>query len=199
MSKYSYAKLERDVVKLVQRMQLNKAIEKCELFIASLKPTEYHAVLRRDWQEQTSEAAAWLFDFYRAALADIDVQALYCEMNRFDINTDLWYLDAFAYDFVGEADDLGWLVGWKTSTSEENRFVLEGMEDLQALFERDYAGEPPTETLDASSTAILLLTLRMQQLVCAAALEARRLGVPEDTPVLATATIQSSSPFHMGS
>jgi hypothetical protein len=116
------------------------------------------------------------------------VRALYCEMNRFEINPDEWYLNAFAYDFFGDPEDLGWLVGWKQATKHGDRFVLRRMGDLQALFARDYGDEPPDSVRAASEVVILLLTLRMQQMVHAAARQAREAGrLPDDVPVLAAA------------
>jgi hypothetical protein len=116
------------------------------------------------------------------------VRALYCEMNRFEINPDEWYLDAFAYDFFGDPEDLGWLVGWKKNSMDRNRFVLRGMSDLQALFARDYGDESSEPVRAVSDVVILLLTLRMQELVHAASRQAHQAGwLPDDVPVLAAA------------
>lgn len=183
-----YKRLERTVRPWVQRGELDRAVALCEAELAALRRTDYHTALGRSWLRQTREASRWLVRFYGTASKAIPVRTLYCEMNRFEINPDEWYLDAFAYDFFGDPDDLGWLVGWKKSSAGRGRFVLHGMSDLQELFARDYGDEPPDKVRAPSEVAILLLTLRMQELVYAAARQARLAGrLPDDVPVLAAA------------
>jgi hypothetical protein len=172
----------------VRQGELERAIALCESKLAAMPRTEYQKALGRSWARQTQEAAGWLASFYRAAKKDLPVRALYCEMNRFEINTAEWSIDAFAYDFFGNPDDLGWLVGWKEASSHHNRLVLRGMADLQEIFSRDYSDAPPPKVRAASESAILLLTLRMQQLIDAAAKQARQaVRLPQDIPVLAAA------------
>jgi hypothetical protein len=181
-----YARLQRAVFPWVAKGQLDRAIAFCEAELASLPQTEYHDMLGRSWVGQTEEASRWIAGFYRSATKALKVRALYCEMNRFEINPDQWYIDAFAYDFFGDPEDLGWLVGWKKTTGDERRLVLPGMADLQALFARDYSEAPPAEIRAASQVVMLLVGLRMQELIEAAASQARQSGwLPADVPVLA--------------
>jgi hypothetical protein len=184
----TYARLERTVHPWVRKAELERAIARCEAELATLPQTEYQQVLGRSWLRQTKEASRWLAAFHRTAAKALSVRALYCEMNRFEINPYEWYINAFAYDFFGDPRDLGWLVGWKKATADRNRLVLRGMADLQALFARDYADVPPPKVRAASEVVVLLLTLRMQELIHASAVQARKAGqLPEDVPVLAAA------------
>ncbi|MCI0683485.1 MAG: hypothetical protein L0Y71_15380 [Gemmataceae bacterium] len=186
MAQTTYARLERAVLPLVRTGKLQRAIAACEAALAALPQTEYHEALGRSWTGQAQEASRWLADFCRTAAKAMPLRAVYCEMNRFEINPTEWYIDAFAYDFFGDPDDLGWLVGWKKATRETNRLMLLGMSDLQAMFARDYRDTPPAKLRAASEVVILLLALRMQELIDAAALLARRSGqLREDLPVLA--------------
>ena len=196
----SYPRLERAVRPWVQKAKLDRAIAWCEAALSKLRRTDYHAALGRSWLGQTSEAVRWLAGFYRAAAKTMPVRALYCEMNRFEINPDEWYLDAFAYDFFGDSEELGWLVGWKKSSVDRGRFVLRGMRDLQALFARDYVDEPPDPIRRVSEVVILLLTLRMQELVHAASRQAHQSGsLPDEIPVLAAAHDSDLVCFSFGS
>lgn len=184
----SNSRLERAVRPLVQKGKLDLAIARCEAALAKLPRTDYHAVVGRSWLGQTKDAVRWLAGFYRTASKSQSIRSLYCEMNRFEINCDDWYLDAFGYDLFGGSDDLDWLVSSKKNSSRRNRFKLLGMSDLQALFARDYRDEPPVPIRSASETTILLLTLRMQELVHAAAEQARQLGLlPDEVPILSAA------------
>jgi hypothetical protein len=192
--------LERAIRPWVKAGELERAIARCEHDLSQLPRTDYHAALGRSWLSQTEELARWLMKFSRAAAKAMPVGALYCEMNRFEVNTDAWYLDAFAYDFFGDTEDLGWLVGWKKSSSDKGCFLLRGMDDLQALFARDAGDESPEAVPPAADVAILLLTLRMQEVVHAAAREARQSGaLPEDVPVLAAAHESDLVSFCYGS
>jgi hypothetical protein len=195
-----YARLERAVRPWVQSAELDRAVARCEAALSKLRRTGYHAALGRSWLGQTSDAVRWLTGFYRAAAKTMPVRALYCEMNRFEINPDEWYLDAFAYDFFGDPEDLSWLVGWKKCSADRGRFVLRGMGDLQALFARDYGDEPPKPVRTASELVVLLLTLRMQELVHGASRQAHQAGwLPDDVPVLAAAHDSDLVCFSYGS
>lgn len=182
----TYARLERVVRRWLRKAQLQRAIDCCEAELETLPGSEYQQALGRSWLSQTREVARWLAGFYRTASKAGAVRALYCEMNRFEINPDEWYVDAFAYDSFGGAGERGWLVEWNKTTADGNRLVLRGMADLQLLFERDYGDEPPSSVRAASEVAILLLSLRMQELINAAAAQARESGrLKQDVPVLA--------------
>jgi hypothetical protein len=180
-----YTRLADEIAPWVRKNKLKLAIAHCEAALASLPATEYHKAAERSWLQQTEEGARWLVDFYRRALKKLQVCAIYCEMNSFEINADEWYVDGFAYDFFGDPADPGWLCGWKES-SDQRKLILKGMDDLQALFARDYVGAPPDDVRPSSQVVMHLLTLRMQELIQAAAQAARLSGgLPENVPVLA--------------
>ncbi|MFB9861911.1 hypothetical protein [Rufibacter immobilis] len=65
-------------------------------------------------------------------------------MNEFDINTNTWYIDGFAFSEDGglNLEDMDWLcdVSQETMTTEE--YVITGFESLQEAFENI---EPDTD------------------------------------------------------
>jgi hypothetical protein len=184
----TYNRIERRIVKWVESASLSRAIAYCEKELASLPSSPYQKALGRTCLSQLDEAVEWLASFYRTAGKRFDVRAIYCEMNRFEINTDRWYVDGFAYDAVPDPNGLDWLCKWKKSTDEKTCLELRGMTDLQKLFARDYADVPPRRVVAASECAILLLTLRMQELIHTATLQARHGGrFPKFIPVWSAA------------
>jgi hypothetical protein len=186
----TYRRAEEAVYRWVRRARLEKAITFCERELSVLPYTAYHDAIGRSWLRQTETAARWLGDFFAQSKTRIPVRAIYCEMNRFEVNTDKWYLDGFAYDSIGDPDNLGWLCGWKHSTGDHSCLVLEGADDLKQAFWHDYVGteSPPAEINAPSELAILLLTLRMQELVHAGAeLAWRKDLLPKDLPVFSAA------------
>ncbi|MBW3600060.1 MAG: hypothetical protein KY475_22655 [Planctomycetes bacterium] len=189
----TYELVENEIREWVWNAKFETAIPHCEAALAALPQTEYHAVIGRSWRHRVDETAGWLAAFYQSACDVMPVEALYGEMNRFEVNPDRWYLDSFAYETPLDSQqghvDWDWLCGWKKSTADTERFVLDGFADLQALFARDYGeDEPPGDLRAASELTILLLTVRMQDLVHAAVGLARQRGkLPQDLPVLSAA------------
>jgi hypothetical protein len=72
----------------VRKAELQRAIDFCEAELVRLPGTEYKKALGRSWLGQTREVSRWLAAFCRTAANAISVRALYCEMNRFEINPD---------------------------------------------------------------------------------------------------------------
>ena len=180
-----YRRLQKAAEKHVRRADLTLAIAYCERTLAELPKTEYHRARGRSWFLQTDDAAKWLAAFYRQASKTMRVKSLYCEMTRFEINTDVWDAEAFAYDLFGDPEEPDWLVGWKKSTNKP--LVLGGMKDLQRSYARDQAreGGPPPKSVAAAEAVSMLVTLRFMELIQAAAVQARASGkLPEDVPVL---------------
>jgi hypothetical protein len=184
----THNRVEKEIRGFIEQGDVDRAIAHCEKRLKSLPKTAYHKVLGRNWLAEASNAAKWLIKFYKTAGKQFPVKSLYCEMNRFEINADEWYLDGFAYDSVEEINDFGWLSNWNYLTDNKLRFNLPAIKDIQKLFARDYEAEPPKNSLAASELAILLLTIRMQQLIHAAVQEVRqKRSLPESVPVFAAA------------
>lgn len=177
------------VTRWLKKDDIAGAIGDLEQRIQKLERSPLHKALGRNWLKQQSQLAKWLKKFYTAASKQFEVKALYVEMNRFDINTDRWYLDGFAFDEFGGDKDIEWLCNSKYTTEDSEQFKLTGMSDLQKIYaslaEEEDEESPSFETEQA---VVLLLTLRMLEVVQAAASEARANGwLPEDVPVVAAA------------
>lgn len=123
-----------------------KAIDIAETALKKIPYTDFHLVNGQSLVHQTDSLTTWIDDFYKMVSKFMVVKALYFEMNEFDINTDAWYIDGFAFneDRGLDLEDMEWLcdVSQETMTSEE--FVLEGYEKLQDAFENI---EPDTDDL----------------------------------------------------
>jgi len=150
------------------------------------RETPFHAVLDRTFLGQVDQAATWLAEVYDSGAKGFGVTALSVEMIGFDINTDQWSLECFAFSMPrGELfEDLEYNLA-EYEDAEENEFILVGMEDLQAAYEQTDIGdllvsEAPQDKqlLEAVSIASDLVTARMQELIAAAHREASRRGHP---------------------
>jgi len=181
----TYPRLAKAVAKGVAAAKLAPAIDRCERELAKLPKSSFHCALEQSWLDQTDEAAGWLAAFHEHTAKLMPLKAIYVELTRFEINTKVWDAHAFAYDFFGDPDDLGWLVGWKHSTNRP--LILKGMAEVQSAYRRHVrTSEPRATEQHAAETASVLLELRFQDLMLAAARQARKKrALPEDLPVLA--------------
>src|ERR1700754_604440 len=106
----------RQINPALEKLDFVKALDIAETALKKIPQSEFHFVLGRGLSNQAEELAIWVDEFYERASESIQVEALYFEMNEFDINTDDWYIEGFAYDQDGGLDrkDMEWLVDYAT-------------------------------------------------------------------------------------
>jgi len=159
--------LAEELNALLTADKLTEAITLAESRLRQLEPTDFNTILNKNLTHLSPSLADYLDSFYKRVIKKIKVEALYCEMNGFTINTDLWFLDGFAYDKFGGVDDFDWLADWEEGNSTEESFVLTGLEDLQVIYE-DYMRKEKwreKKQQDASDICELLVILRLQELL----------------------------------
>lgn len=100
--------LER-IVALLNQDKVEEAIAITEIKLKQHTKTDFHKILGRDLLHLTEDFADYINEFYNQVNAHMAVKAIYCEMNGFTINPDLWFVDLFAYDQLGGTEDYDWL------------------------------------------------------------------------------------------
>jgi hypothetical protein len=111
--------------------------------------------------------------------ARFEVGAVYTETNGFDVNTDRWYFDVFAYRTYGGHRDYDWLSDWDSEYSLD--MTLIGLEALQTVYDSDaFRDENYRHACEICS---LLVVSKFQELVRRCVPLMRELNVP----LLATA------------
>src|SRR5690348_6991154 len=95
----------------LEKFDFIKAIQVVETALAKIPATDFHAITGKSLLHHVDDLAFWIEEFYQSVSESMPVKALYFEMNEFDINTDLWYIDGFAYEEDGGLDpvDMEWL------------------------------------------------------------------------------------------
>ncbi len=171
----------------VARGELEQCIAGLEQALAALSNSPFLVVLGLDFLHLTDDAAAYLVDLYREASREFAVQAIYVEMNGFDINPDDWHCDGFAFKTAGDQWDIDWLALWDAQSTTS--FELTGMEPLQKAY--SVYGPSPDRTLLEDLVLELtdhLVNARFMQLIAAAHESAKR-ACPalSGLPVLSTA------------
>lgn len=134
---------------------------------------------------QPTEILATVSEFIRECGQSFEVQAVYLEMNGFDINWGRWYFDLFAYSVYGDdPDDLEWLCDWESPVWPD--VTLTGLEEIQADFQNYHetsAWRDPANK-KAAEVANLLVMVKFVALIK----EAIASGpLTKPVPVLATA------------
>ena len=123
----------------LEQLNFEKALNIAETELRKIPTTTFHYVLENSLIGQADDLAYWVENFYNIAIKKNKVEALYFEINEFDINTDLWYIDSFAFSKDGGLDlsDMEWLFDFDTDSQTETQtvFKIEGYEKLQNAFE----------------------------------------------------------------
>ncbi len=163
------ASLIKKVYKQVACGQLSEAIHLLEKKMSTLSMGPYHAIIGRNLLGMTEAMASYLEEFVAFAVKQIELKAIYLEMNGFTINTDLWFVDAFGFPNFPGTENFDWLADWET---EDFRiFEIKGIEDMQQAYQDDpkYRGKPQTDEIKlAGDLTEYLVTLHLNQLVASA-------------------------------
>ena len=159
--------LAEELGALLRADNLSGAITFAEGKLRQLAPTDFNVILGRDLTPLSKSLCDYMDSFYQRVKKRIKVKALYCEMNGFTINPDLWFLDAFAYDTFGGVEDFDWLADFDEENSTDESFVIKGMEDLQAIYEEYMEKEKWKDKKQQASSDIceMLVILRLHELL----------------------------------
>lgn len=156
-------KLEEQLHQLVLTDKLDEAIEIAEKELIKLPATEFHEIIDSSFVSLKDGLISHVDNFYASAKKALKVKSFYVEMNGFSINTDMWFLELFAYKKCGDLSDPDWLADYDFY----NELILPilGLEKLQAAF-KDYHdhkkwNDPILKT--TSEICEFLIILRLQQ------------------------------------
>jgi hypothetical protein len=123
----------------LEKLNFETAISIAETALRKLPKSDFHYILNKSLVSQAGDLAAWTENFYNLATKKNKVGALYFEMNEFDINTDHWYIDCFAFNNDGghNYDDMEWLCDFDTDSQSETDtvFKIDSYEPLQNAFD----------------------------------------------------------------
>ncbi|PZR07810.1 MAG: hypothetical protein DI539_23235 [Flavobacterium psychrophilum] len=173
----------------LEKLDFKKAISTGETELQKLPTTAFHSIIGKTLTGQAESLAVWVDNFYKIASKKLDIKSLYFEMNEFDINTDAWYIDCFAFSQDGGLDleDMEWLCNFETDsqTETETIFQIEGLEELQTAFETT---ELNTDNLqDSRDWCEQIIIARYMELMRTAHLTAKQEGYPwAKTPIYFT-------------
>ena len=140
----------------------------------SLRESPFHIVSMLSISNDPISAARHFDAFYDKESSRIPIAVVYTEMNGFDINTDRWFCDLFAYTKYGGQDDYDWLADWQSEPFPD--YTILGLDQLQLVFGSE--AKYKDEFSDARFIADLLVVIKFQAFMKAVAREMRTLNVP---------------------
>lgn len=111
--------------------QIDAAIQYTENKLAELPETGFHQIIGKDLLHLQPILGQFLNSFYKAMTEEeeLEVKAIFCEMNAFTVNYEHWFLDLYAYETVEEEDTLNWLAEYDGQS--EKSLTITGFEALQ--------------------------------------------------------------------
>jgi hypothetical protein len=122
----------------LEELNFDKALSIAETELKKIPSTDFHYVLGKSLVGQVGDLVSWIDDFYSLAMKRNKVEVLYFKMNEFDINTDHWYIDSFAFSYDGGLDleDMEWLCDFDADSQSETEtvFKIDTYEKLQEAF-----------------------------------------------------------------
>jgi len=187
--------------------KIEQAIEITESKLRLQKNSGFHKILGRDLLDMTQELSESLEKFHKSANkyfksenmkvnGDKELKSIYCEMNGFTINCDLWFVDFFAFPFYNGMDDLDWTADFEFDSSDEIT-IIKGYEDLQRVYSETKEEDDDYMEIERSFDKSLeeayflceqLIILRLQQLFRNAYFESKKMNFEwTRIPVLVTA------------
>jgi len=149
--------------------RIQKPDEACQ-FISELmencKDKTFNSLLKVNFANTPSEIQDVINSFISECNKTFDLEAIYLEMNGFDINPKRWFFDLFGYKhFRKDEDSLDWLAYWQSPDFPE--VTLTGLESIQKLY-NDYRKNKLYEDDDKAynhELATLLVMAKFCQLI----------------------------------
>jgi hypothetical protein len=155
------------IQQLIQAGKIEEAIRETEAKLNQLPQTDFHQIIGKDLLHLQSNLVVFLNDFYQTMTVEeeLDVKAIYVEMNSFTSKYDQWFLQLLAYDSQHSRENLDWLTDF--SGESEKTMTVTGYESLQEANERYMQSEGYRNDLlrEACELHEYLVILRLQELV----------------------------------
>lgn len=155
------------ILDLIQAGKITEAIRETEEKLNQLPPSDFHQVIGKSLLHMQPALTSFLNYFYAAMTEEeeLDIKALYIEMNSFTTQYQRWFLHLLAYESLSTPGNLDWLTDF--SGESEKTLTITGFEALQQVNEKymQAEGYRNDELRQACELQEYLVILRMQELV----------------------------------
>jgi hypothetical protein len=155
------------IQELIQAGQIETAIRETETMLGQLSPSDFHYVIGKGLLHLKRPLTAYLNYSYTVMTEDeeLDIKALYLEMNSFTTQYDQWFLHILAYESLINRDNPDWLKDF--SVESEKTLTITGFETLQETNKKymQTEGYRNDQLQQACELQEYLIILRVQELV----------------------------------
>lgn len=152
---------------LIQAGKIEEAIRETEAKLSQLPQSGFHQVIGKDLLHLQSTLASFLSYFYEdmTVKEELEIKALYVEMNSFTTQYQRWFLHLLAYESLHSRDNLDWLADFNGES--EKTLTITGYEALQEANEKymQSEGYRDDQLREACELHEYLVILRVQELV----------------------------------
>lgn len=152
---------------LIQAGQIETAIRETETSLAQLSPSDFHNIIGKDLLHLQGPLTAY-FNYFHTVMTEeeeLDIKAMYLEMNSFTTHYDRWFLHLLAYESIMNRDTLDWLTDF--SGESEKTLTITGFEALQETNKKymQTEGYRDDQLRQACELQEYLIILRVHELV----------------------------------
>jgi hypothetical protein len=152
---------------LIRAGQIEEAIRQTEAALSQLPQTDFHQVIGKDLLHLEPSLKKLLNNFYEVTTKEeeLNIKAIYVEMNSFTTQYERWFLHLLAYDSPHGLGNLDWLADFNAES--EKSITITGYEALQKANESymESEGYRIDHLRQACELHEYLVVLRMQELV----------------------------------
>lgn len=152
---------------LIQSGQIETAIRETETMLGQLPTSDFHYVIGKDLLHLKAPLTAYFNYFYTIMTEDeeLDIKALYLEMNSFTTQYTKWFLHLLAYESIANRENPDWLEHF--SGESQKTLTITGFEPLQEANKKfmESEGYRNDQLREACELQEYLIILRVQQLV----------------------------------
>jgi hypothetical protein len=152
---------------LIQTGKIEEAIHETEARLGQLPQTDFHQVIGKGLLHLQPVLVKFFNEFYKTVEEDeqLDIKAIYVEMNNFSTEFERWSIQLFSYDSQHSRDNLDWLKDF--SEESETSMTITGFESLQEANQRymQSEGYRNNDLRQACELHEYLVILRLQELV----------------------------------
>lgn len=150
------------ISKLVKNEEIDEAIKLTEQELLKIPKNDFHKVIGRNLLDLVNNTNEFLNTVYQKSVEEInDVKLIYCEINGFTINPDLWFVTGLSFSFYNELTDTDRLADHDSFLGMD--LVINGYEDLQKTYE-DYVKNEKWDLEESADLCAIIITLRIFEL-----------------------------------
>lgn len=162
--------LWHEIGELIDNGRLDSAIRRLEACLASCECDRFKSLLQNDLTNSPITVADHIDRFIAYCEESDPIEAIYLEMNGFDINVDRWYFDSFGYRrYIDTPDALEWLPYWdfEWAAGPFETIDLTGLEELQSDYDwySNKQGHEDSIARTAADIATPLVMCRFARLI----------------------------------